>query len=130
MFSSKKKATPAPAPASNFDTKAANGLFDSLILDPEDPDVLYMDGISKLCDSLQLDPAADVRVLVLLWKLGAVSKPGAITRTEFVAGLQKLQASDVSKLKSLLPSFDPGFLDRTEFRGRYPWLNIETKSVL
>jgi hypothetical protein len=117
MFSSKKKATSAPAPSSAFDTKAANALFDSFILDPEDPDVLYMDGISKLCESLDLDPAADVRVLVLLWKLGAVSKPGAVTRAEFVAGLQKMQVSDVQKLKSLLPSFDPGFLDRTEFRG-------------
>ena len=120
MFSSKKKATPAsaPAPASSgkFDPKAAEELFTSLA-DPDDPDMLYMDGISVLCEQLGLDPATDVRVLVMLWKLGATSKPGCITRTEFVAGLQKLQTSDVNKLKTLLPSFDPGFLDKPEFRG-------------
>ena len=76
-----------------------------------------MDGISKLCESLDMDPASDVRVLVMLWKLGAVSKPGCISKTEFIAGMEKLHASDVNKLKSLVPSFDPGFLDRSEFRG-------------
>lgn len=38
--------------------------------DEEDPDVITMDGISKLSDDLGLDPSTDVRVLVLLWRLG------------------------------------------------------------
>lgn len=123
MFSSKKvakKDTPAPAAAtssSKFDPKAVDALYESL-MDPEDPDMLSMEGISKLCESLDLDPAADVRVLVLLWKLGATSKPGNVTKSEFSAGLQKLQASSVEKLKTLIPTLDPGFLDRAEFRGK------------
>lgn len=120
MFSSKKKAAPVPAPAKssagNFDVAAAERLFTSLA-DPDDPDMLYMDGISTLCEQLGMDPGTDVRVLVMLWKLGASSKPGCITRAEFTTGLQKLKASDVNKLQTLLPSFDPGFLDKTEFRG-------------
>jgi hypothetical protein len=118
MFSSKKKATPAPAaPVSNkADPKAAERLFDSLV-DPDDPDTIYMDGISKLCESLGMDPAADVRVLVMLWKLGAVSKPGSITRSEFLSGFQKLQVSDTDRLKTMVPSFDPGFMDKSDFRG-------------
>jgi len=123
MFSSKKvakKDTPAPVAAGSakFDPKAADGLYESL-MDPDDPELLSMEGISKLCESLDLDPSSDVRVLVLLWKLGATSKPGNITRTEFTTGLQKLQASSVDKLKSLLPSLDPGFLDRAQFRGTF-----------
>ncbi len=128
MFSSKKvakKDTPAPVAASSgkFDPKAADGLYESL-MDPDDPDLLSMEGISKLCESLDLDPSSDVRVLVLLWKLGATSKPGNITRTEFTTGLQKLQASNVDKLKSLLPSLDPGFLDRAQFRGTFLMFHI------
>jgi hypothetical protein len=118
MFSSKKKATPAPAApvSSKADPKAAERLFDSLV-DPDDPDTMYMDGISKLCENLGMDPAADVRVLVMLWKLGAVSKPGSITRSEFLSGFQKLQVSDTERLKTMVPSFDPGFMDKSEFRG-------------
>lgn len=120
MFSSKKKTTTPAASASNatatVDVKAVERLFDSLV-DPDDPDTMYMDGISKMCESLGLDPATDVRVLVLLWKLGAVSKPGCITRNEFVSGFQKLRVGDVDKLKALVPSFDPGFLEKSEFRG-------------
>lgn len=121
MFSSKKPKPAAVQPASStksekFDAKAAEELFESLA-DPDDPELVSMEGIGKLCESLGLDPAADVRVLVLVWKLGGVTKPGSITKTEFLKGCQTLQASNVDKLKSLLPSFDPGFLDQPQFRG-------------
>ena len=121
MFSSKKVAkqeTPAAAASSKFDSKAVDALYESL-MDPEDPDMLSMEGISTLCESLGLDPSSDVRVLVLLWKLGASSKPGNITKAEFSSGFQKLQVSSVEKLKTMLPSLDPGFLDVSEFRGKY-----------
>ena len=42
----------------------------TLYADEEDPDVITMDGISKLSGDLGLDPSSDVRVLVLLWRLG------------------------------------------------------------
>lgn len=122
MFSSKKAkpaaAPPAPSKSDKFDAKAVEELFETLA-DPDDPELVSMEGIGKLSVSLGLDPSTDVRVLVLVWKLGGVSKPGAITKAEFVKGFQTLQASSVDKLKTLLPSFDPGFLDRTEFRGAH-----------
>lgn len=83
-----------------------------------DPDLLTMEHIGKLCEQLNVDPSADVRVLVMLWKMGAVSTPGCITKTEFTAGCKKLRISSVSELRSLLPSFDPGFLGRADFRGK------------
>ena len=52
-----------------------------------------------------------------MWTLGAVSKPGAITRAEFISGLKKQKKFDVEGIKSMLPSLDPGFLERNEFRG-------------
>eukprot|EP01034_Spumella_vulgaris_P024489 gene24489-30840_t len=51
-----------------------------------------------------------------MWKLGAISKPGSISRTEFLQGMKTLGKSDSVGLSQLLPSFDPGFLDRAAFR--------------
>lgn len=124
MFSSKKPKPAAAPPASSskadkFDAKAAEDLFETLV-DQDDPELISMEGIGKLCESLGLDPATDVRVLVLVWKLGGVTKPGAITKTEFLKGCQTLQVSSVDKMKALLPALDPGFLDRSEFRGTEP----------
>ena len=60
-------------------------LFDD-ICDPEDHSVATMEGISNLCEKLDLDPLEDIRVLVLLWKLEASEKPGQISREEWMAG--------------------------------------------
>eukprot|EP00981_Chlorochromonas_danica_P001274 scaffold268_cov210-Ochromonas_danica.AAC.69 len=86
------------------------------LLDPEDPDVISMEGIATLCEKLGIDPASDVRSLVLVWRLGAVSKPGQIQKSEFVEGMKQLGLSDVQGLQNYLPALDPGFLDRSEFR--------------
>jgi len=52
------------------------------IADEDDPTVSSMEGISKLCEQLDLDPLEDIRVLVLLWKLGANEKPAQISKQE------------------------------------------------
>ena len=104
------------APQSGFNEAAAGVFFDSLA-DPDDPEIISMEGISKLCDQLNIDPNTDVRVLVLMWKLGANSKPGSITRPEFLQGMKTLGKSDSVGLSQLLPTFDPGFMDRPAFRG-------------
>ena len=57
------------------------------------------------------------RALSLMWTLGAVSKPGAITKAEFISGLKKQKKCDVGGIKSMPPSLDPGFLERDAFRG-------------
>lgn len=64
-------------------------IFNSLLdEDCDDPDALYMDNIVKLCEKIDIqDPSSDIRVLVMLWKLGANSKPGCITKDEFIKGL-------------------------------------------
>jgi hypothetical protein len=76
-------------------------------------------GISKLCTLLSIDPYEDIRVLVLLWKLGATKKPAEIQRDEFVTGSCNMNFDSVDKLKELVPSLDTGFLDMDEFKDFY-----------
>lgn len=125
---SKKAAAAAPAaPSSSIDATndAILATYNALLQstgsedseDYLDPDLLTMEHIGKLCEQLNVDPSADVRVLVMLWRLGALSTPGCITKAEFIAGFRKLKVSSLAELRSQLPSFDPGFLEKTEFRG-------------
>ncbi len=106
-----------PAVGSGFDEISADIFFNGLA-ELDDPELISMEGISKLCEQLCIDPNTDVRVLVLMWKLGAVSKPGSISRAEFKQGMKNLNKADVHGLVSILSSLDPGFLDRAEFRGQ------------
>mmetsp|Transcript_35825 Transcript_35825/g.83486 ORF Transcript_35825/g.83486 Transcript_35825/m.83486 type:complete len:172 (+) Transcript_35825:130-645(+) len=50
----------------------------------DDPTIIGMDGIDKLCTDLEIDPAEDVRGLVLLWKIVGLSQsiPGQISSEE------------------------------------------------
>lgn len=89
-------------------------MFDELC-DEDNPGAASMEGICKLCEQLDLDPLEDVRVLVLLWKLGANKKPAEIQREEWIASCHKLQLDSVEKFRKLLPALDTGFMDREEF---------------
>ena len=113
---SKKRGSGAYQPS--IDDEAAEKLF-AEIADEEDPTVAGMEGISTLCDKLQIDPLEDIRILVLLWKMGSKEKPAQITKEEWMAGCQKLKVDSIEKLTALLPSLDTGFLDRTDFRDFY-----------
>jgi hypothetical protein len=115
-MSRKGKPTKTTSKSNEYDDSAVEELFNTLY-DPEDNDVIGMEGIGKLCENLGVDPTADIRALVLMWKLGAVSKPGQITKEEFSKGMKGLNVSDTKGLQAHLPSFDPGFLERSEFRG-------------
>ena len=86
------------------------------IADEDDPYVASMEGISKLCDDLGIDPVEDIRILVLLWKLGAAEKPAQISKDEWKKGCISLQVDSMAKFKAMLPALDTGFLDRTEFK--------------
>jgi len=103
---------------SSIDEEAAETIFAS-IADEDDPTTAGLEGISDLCDSLGIDPLEDIRVLVLLWKMGSKEKPAQITKEEWMAGCKKLQVDSIEKFKALLPSLDTGFLDRAEFRDFY-----------
>jgi len=88
--------------------------------DPDDPSTAGMEGISKLCEQLDLDPVEDITILVLLWKMGAAQeKPAQISKEEWIKGCEKLQVDSVAKFKDLLPSLDLGFLDQSEFKDFY-----------
>lgn len=114
-MSSRAKSKPA-VDSTPFNAEEATQLFNSLA-EADDPEVIGMEGIGNLCDMLQIDPNTDVRILVLMWKLEAKAKPGSINREEFMKGMKKLNKSSVAGLAAILPTLDPGFLERTEFRG-------------
>lgn len=103
------------AGSSQVDEAAVNAMFDA-IADPEDDSIANMEGISTLCEHLGIDPVEDVRILVLLHKLGARSKPAQITREEWVEGCHRLRVDSLDKFKALLPSLELGFMEGSEFR--------------
>lgn len=120
--SSGKKPKSSYDDSSSFDLSKAETLFNKYC-DSDDPEIISMDGISTISEELGIDPTSDVRVLVLFWRLGALSKPGSISKTEFLNGLRQLRKDSIEGLMTILPSLDPGFLDRSEFRGRFHLFN-------
>ena len=104
--------------SSSIDEEAAAALF-AEIADEEDPTVAGMEGISTLCEKLDIDPLEDIRILVLLWKLGSKEKPAQISKEEWMRGCESLQVDSLEKFKEMLPSLDTGFLDQTDFRDFY-----------
>lgn len=78
--------------------------------------LLVLDGIMKLGEIIGIDASSDVRMLMILWKFGAASKQGCITRKEFVSGMETNYIADAEGLKSSLYTFDSGFLESSEFR--------------
>lgn len=89
------------------------------IAEEDDPASAGMEGICKLCEKLDLNAEEDIRVLVLLWKLGSKEKPAQISKDEFMSGCNKLQVDSIPKFQSILPSLDTGFLDRSDFKDFY-----------
>jgi len=119
--SSKKLKTSPSSPSDGFDEVAVTTFFDTLA-DEDDPEQISMEGISKLCELLDLDPSSDVRVLVLMWKLGATSKPGCISKPEFIQGMKTIRKTDAKGMKEYLPMLDPGFIEKAEFRDFYKFV--------
>lgn len=101
-----------------MDDEAASALF-AEIADDDDPSVASMEGISKLCEKLGIDPLEDIRILVLLWKLGSKEKPAQISKDEWMSGCQTLHVDSIDGFIELLPSLELGFLDQTDFRDFY-----------
>jgi len=94
-------------------------MFDEIRCD-DNPGAADMEGICKLCEQLDLDALEDVRVLVLLWKLGANKRPAEIQRDEWMTGCQRLGADTIDKFRGIvLPSLDTGFMDRDDFKDFY-----------
>lgn len=86
------------------------------IADKDDPLIATMEGICTLCEHLEIDPMTDVRILVLLHKMGPLSKPAQISKDEWIKGCKTLRVDSIDKMKALLPSLELGFMERSEFR--------------
>lgn len=114
------RARPAPAAGPVVNEIKINEIY-SQCLDSDNPDRIELEGISRLCELVELD-AEDIKTLVLLWKLGANSRPGTLTREEFLNGMKKLGVDTLPALKALIPSFDPGFLMDADFRSFYKFV--------
>ena len=104
------------------DEEAIDALF-STFADEDDPDQMGMENIAAFSEKLGVDPMTDVRLLVLMWRLKATTKPGTILRKEFVGGMTDgLRKDSIEGIQSILPSLDPGFLERQEFRDFYKFV--------
>lgn len=116
--SSSSKKSKKKKPPSLLSETATEKLFIELC-DEEDPSVIGLEGVASLCEKIDLDCETDIRVLVMLYKLGSREKPGQITKEEFLSGCSDLQVDSISKFKKLLPSLDTGFMDQDEFKEFY-----------
>lgn len=76
-------------------------------------------GIFTLGEKIGIDATEDIRILVLLWKMGCREKPAQIQKQEWMQGCSQLQVDSWDKIKGLVPSLDTGFLEQTDFRDFY-----------
>eukprot|EP00934_Nitzschia_sp_Nitz4_P008848 Nitzschia sp. Nitz4//scaffold126_size65214//28463//29281//NITZ4_006154-RA/size65214-processed-gene-0.25-mRNA-1//1//CDS//3329534683//8838//frame0 len=113
----RSKSQSTSSSSSDFDAESAEQLFDT-IADPEDPTIANMEGISKLCDQLDIDPFEDVRVLVLLWKLGS-QKPAQLSKEEWMESCERYGLDSIEKFRDFLPSLELGFLETPQFKEFY-----------
>lgn len=122
---SRKPATASTAKKGSSSSSVSNPereeFFNSLA-DPEDPECITIEGLGRLCEQLGIDASSDVRALVLALKLGSGSQPGKITRSEFMEGTRLMNVGSCEQIQVRLPSLDPGFMDRTEFREFYKFV--------
>ena len=70
-------------------------------------------------EKLGIDATEDIRILVLLWKMGCNEKPSKMSKNEWMQGCAALQIDSWDKLKSQLPACDTGFLEQQEFKDFY-----------
>ena len=76
-------------------------------------------GIFTLGEKLGMDATEDIRILVLLWKMGCREKPAQIQKQEWMQGCAQLQVDSWDKIKALVPSLDTGFLEQADFKDFY-----------
>ena len=104
----RRPSAPKPTkPVSNVNLDKVRELFAKYAA-ADDGSVMDMEGISNLSQALSIDPTSDVRILALMWRLGACSKPGQISLSEFEAGMQRLGCETLESLAPVTPGLDPG----------------------
>lgn len=80
-------------------------------------DMIFVDGISLLCNDLQVDPQ-DIVMLVLSWHMKAATMC-EFSRQEFIGGLQSLGVDTIEKLRDKIPSMRAELKDEQKFQEIY-----------
>lgn len=80
-------------------------------------DMIMADGISNLCNDLQVDPQ-DIVMLVLSWKLKAASIC-EFSKQEFIGGVQSLEIDSMEKFKNKIPFLRSQLKDEDTFSEIY-----------
>ncbi len=77
-----------------------------------------VDGIMSLCADLDIDPTADVAILLIAWKFKQ-TKPLQFTREEFERGMESLGADSIASLKSKIPAIKAELVATPVFKDFY-----------
>jgi hypothetical protein len=79
----------------------------------------FATGIFTMGEKLGMDATEDIRILVLLWKMGCREKPAQILKQEWMQGCSQLQVDSWEKMQALVPTLDTGFMEQTDFKDFY-----------
>ncbi|KAG8059473.1 hypothetical protein GUJ93_ZPchr0002g25396 [Zizania palustris] len=82
-----------------------------------DADMIMVEGVSQLCEDLQVDPQ-DIVMLVISWHMKA-STMCEFSHEEFIRGLQSIGVDSIEKLREMLPSLRAELKDDQKFREIY-----------
>ncbi|KAL0353381.1 UNVERIFIED_CONTAM: DCN1-like protein 1 [Sesamum angustifolium] len=88
-----------------------------LSLEDDSVDIILADGITRLCDDIQVDPQ-DIVMLVLAWHMKA-STMGQFSKQELVDGFESLGVETVEQLKGKIPFMRSELEDSHKFRQIY-----------
>ncbi|XP_020110500.1 DCN1-like protein 2 isoform X2 [Ananas comosus] len=80
-------------------------------------DMILVDGITLLCNDLQVDPQ-DIVMLVVSWHMKAATMC-EFSRQEFIGGLQSLGIDSIEKFREKLPAMRAELKDEQKFRDIY-----------
>ncbi|KAJ6843398.1 DCN1-like protein 2 [Iris pallida] len=76
--------------------------------------MIMVEGISRLCNDLQVDPEDIVMFLVVSWHMKAATMC-EFSRQEFVSGLQSLGVDSLEKFREKIPSIRAEVKDEHKF---------------
>ncbi|CAI9295286.1 unnamed protein product [Lactuca saligna] len=104
-----------PHPKSFTDTRHLEEMYNRY----KDPyaDMIMADGISTLCNDLQVDPQ-DIVMLVVSWHMKAATMC-EFTKQEFVGGLQSLGIDSLDKFRERIPFMRSELKDDQKFKEIY-----------
>jgi len=105
----------------NSNASKIKGLFKKNVdedYDPEEDDEPYIgqDGIIEISTALDIDPAADIEILLLSWLMDSCEM-GVWTQSEFFLGMSRLKCTSLSQLKKKSPKPEISNCEHGEIQG-------------